>query len=249
MQNTVKDIQDSFIRKRQNEEYVEDKTGVKTIEIINASFIANEPTIFGKINLDYVQRELDWYLSKSLNVNDIPGETPQIWSMISDDNGMIHSNYGYLTLSEENHNQFKNCVAELKKNPNSRRAVMVYTRPTIWNEYDTNGMSDFICTNAVQYLIRNGKLDVVVQMRSNDVVFGYRNDFAWQEHIANMVCTELGIKLGDIHWNVGSMHVYERHFKFIDAEIEKQNHIADRQFDEYASAARDWSNQVSKFYD
>jgi thymidylate synthase len=110
-------------------------------------------------------------------------------------------------------------------------------------------MSDFICTNAVQYLIRNGKLDVVVQMRSNDVVFGYRNDFAWQEHIANMVCTELGIKLGNIYWNVGSMHVYERHFKFIDAEIEKQNHVVNEQFDRYSSARRDWAHQVSKFYD
>ena len=112
-------------------------------------------------------------------------------------------------------------------------------------------MSDFICTNAVQYLIRNGKLDVVVQMRSNDVVFGYRNDFAWQEHIANMVCTELGIKLGDIHWNVGSMHVYERHFRFIDAEIEKQKHVL-KSINQYASpcmARADWSHQVSKFYD
>ena len=249
MQNKVKDIRESFVEKRKHGHYVEDKTGVKTIEIINASFIANEPTIFGKINEAYVQRELDWYLSKSLNVNDIPGDTPQIWQMISDSDGMINSNYGYLTLSEENHNQFQNCVTELRKNPNSRRAVMVYTRPTIWNEYNTNGMSDFICTNAVQYLVRNNKLDVVVQMRSNDVVFGYRNDFAWQKHIANMVCDELQIALGDIHWNVGSMHVYERHFKFIDSAIEKETYTSDMRFDRYGSAMQDWAHQVSKFYD
>lgn len=223
MYNSVKDIRSLFKAKRINAVYVTDKTGVKTIEIVNANFIADEPTIFGKINQDYIKRELDWYLSKSLNVNDIEGAVPQIWQMISDKSGKINSNYGYLTLSQENHNQYYNCAMELHKNPDSRRAVMVYTRPSIWNEYDTNGMSDFICTNAVQYMIRDDKLEVVVQMRSNDVVFGYRNDYAWQKYMADMMCHELKVELGNIYWNVGSMHVYERHFKFIDEFINYEN--------------------------
>ena len=223
MYNSVKDIRDLFKAKRINDVYVTDKTGVKTIEIVNANFIADEPTVFGKLNHHYIKRELDWYLSESLNVNDIEGEVPQIWQMISDKSGKINSNYGYLTLSSENHNQYQNCVMELHKNPDSRRAVMVYTRPTIWNEYNENGMSDFICTNAVQYMIRDNKLEVVVQMRSNDVVFGYRNDYAWQKYMADMMCHELKVELGKIYWNVGSMHVYERHFKFIDEFIESEN--------------------------
>jgi thymidylate synthase len=222
MQNTVKDIRNEFVRKYKSEDYVNDKTGVKTIEIVNASFIANKPTIFGKVNEDYIQRELEWYNSQSLNVNDIPGDVPKIWQMISDKNGKVNSNYGYLTLSKENGNQYFNCAMELHKNPDSRRAVMIYTRPSIWSEYNKNGMSDFICTNAVQYLIRNNKLDVVVQMRSNDVVFGYRNDYAWQKHMADMMCHELKVELGNIHWNVGSLHVYERHFNFIDTFIEEE---------------------------
>jgi len=222
MQNIVKDIRQEFIRKRKNEEYVQDKTDVKTIEIVNASFIADEPTVFGKVNHDYVKRELEWYNSQSLNVNDIPGDVPKIWQMIADIDGNINSNYGYLSFSPENENQYQNCEAELRKNPNSRRAVMVYTRPSIWNEYNQNGMSDFICTNTVQYLIRNDKLDVVVQMRSNDVVFGYRNDFAWQKYVADLMAKSLNIELGDIYWNVGSMHVYERHFSFIDSAIEEE---------------------------
>jgi len=44
------------------------------------------------------------------------------------------------------------------------------------------------------------------------------------------------------------MHVYERHFKFIDAEIERQNHISDLEYEEY-TAMSDWAHQVSKFYD
>ena len=211
----VADIRTSFIDKLSKKDFVEDKTGVKTVEIVNASFEADEPTVFGKLNQNYIDRELDWYLSQSLNVNDIKGDVPKIWQMISDKSGKINSNYGYLTLSSKNHNQYQNCVMELRKNPDSRRAVMVYTRPTIWNEYDENGMSDFICTNAVQYMIRDNKLEVVVQMRSNDVVFGYRNDYAWQKYMADMVCHELKVELGKIYWNVGSMHVYERHFNLI----------------------------------
>jgi thymidylate synthase len=60
-------------------------------------------------------------------------------------------------------------------------------------------------------------------MRSNDVVFGYRNDFAWQKYMADMMCHELKVELGNIYWNVGSMHVYERHFKFIDDYIDLEN--------------------------
>ena len=215
MYNTVDDIRSLFKSKHLNEVYVTDKTGVKTIEIVNANFIADEPTIFGKVNEDYIRRELNWYLSRSLNVNDIEGDVPQIWQMISDKKGKINSNYGYLTLDKKNFNQYFNCAMELHKNPDSRRAVMIYTRPSIWKEYNKKGMSDFICTNAVQYLIRKDKLEVVVQMRSNDVVFGYRNDYAWQKYMADMMCNELKIELGNIYWNVGSMHVYERHFKFI----------------------------------
>lgn len=248
MYNSVKDIRALFKAKRLNDVCVTDKTGVKTIEIVNANFIADEPTVFGEINQDYINRELDWYLSHSLDVNDIKGNVPKIWQMISDKNGKINSNYGYLALSEKNHAQYKNCIVELKKNPDSRRAVMVYTRPTIWNEYDTNGMSDFICTNAVQYMIRDNKLEVVVQMRSNDVVFGYRNDYAWQKYIANVVCLELNVELGNIYWNVGSMHVYERHFKFIDdfINLEKKQRetieIADK-------AMGNYFKKVSEFYD
>ena len=215
MYNTVDDIRNLFKSKHLNEVYVTDKTGVKTIEIVNANFIADEPTIFGKVNEDYIRRELNWYLSRSLNVNDIEGDVPQIWQMISDKKGKINSNYGYLTLDKKNFNQYFNCAMELHKNPDSRRAVMIYTRPSIWKEYNKKGMSDFICTNAVQYLIRKDKLEVVVQMRSNDVVFGYRNDYAWQKYMADMMCNELKNELGNIYWNVGSMHVYERHFKFI----------------------------------
>ena len=92
---------------------------------------------------------------------------------------------------------------------------MIYNRPSIWEEYKENGKNDFICTNAVTYYIRNNELHTVVQMRSNDVIFGYRNDYAWQKYIQNEMAWELKVKPGNLIWQVQNLHVYERHFKLV----------------------------------
>jgi thymidylate synthase len=227
---SVSDIRQYFIDELAAENFVTDKTGVKTIELVGASFHADEPTIFGKLNDDYIKRELAWYKSKSLNVNDIPGKTPKIWKMVADKDGYINSNYGWCIWSDEidssdtvmrnkgrhNHGQYWHVYNELSNNRDSRRAVMIYTRPTMHEDYNRNGMSDFMCTNAVQYLIRDDVLNAIVQMRSNDVVFGYRNDFAWQDYVASLLETALRCDGRKIIWNVGSLHVYERHFSLVE---------------------------------
>lgn len=220
-------IRKELYRKLVKEEFVVDKTGVKTVEIMNASFIANEPAIFGTVNEDYVKRELEWYKSMSLNVNDIPGGPPEIWKMVSSTTGRINSNYGWCIYSFENGDQFTKVVDELARTPDSRRAVMIYTRPNMHYQYNTDGMSDFMCTNTVQYLIRDCKVHAMVYMRSNDAVFGYKNDYAWQKHVLLEVWEYLrnnykhlvDLKIGDIYWNVASLHVYERHFDLIKDRI------------------------------
>lgn len=212
----TKDICDKFVKKLRKGEFVTDKSGVKTIEIMNASFLADDEALFGFVNEDYVKRELDWYLSKSLNVNDIPEPIPAIWKAVASPEGWINSNYGWCIYSVENHDQFINCVTELKRNHDSRRAIMIYTRPSMQWEYSTGGMSDFMCTNTVQYLIRKGKVHALVYMRSNDAVFGYKNDYAWQKYVLDQVSNNIGIPAGDIYWNVASLHVYERHFNLVE---------------------------------
>ena len=209
----VEHIRDHFIEELKYGRFVTDKTGVKTIEMIGACFEANHSSIFGDVNEEYIQRELEWYKSMSLYVDDIPGITPAIWKQVASTEGKINSNYGWAIYSEDNGLQYLNVLDELTANPNSRRAVMIYTRPTMWTDYNHNGMSDFMCTNAVQYMIRDGQLIAVVQMRSNDVVFGYRNDYAWQKYVADMLTKDLGLDVEPkIIWNVGNLHVYERHF-------------------------------------
>ena len=216
---TTKDIAEIFVNALEAKQFTIDKTGQKTIEIIGASFLADKPAIFGTVNEAYVDAELKWYESESTNITDIypegDKEPPQAWQYTANIHGEINSNYGHLIYSEKYYNQFENVVLELHKNKDSRRASMIYQRPSIWKEYNENGKNDFICTNAVTYYIRDDKLNCVVQMRSNDVVFGYKNDFAWQQFVLNELAEELSVESGDIVWQAQNLHVYERHFDLV----------------------------------
>lgn len=216
----VTDVRDYFIGAKQGGGYGQtiDKTGAKCIELIGASFLADEPAIFGEPNKEYIEKEISWYESMSLNIHDIYGsdrEPPAAWKYAADPYGNINSNYGYLIYSDKFHGQYFKVLEELKMNPDGRRATMIYNRPEIWSEYVSGGKSDFICTNAVAYYIRHGRLDCCVQMRSNDVVYGYKNDYAWQQYILSNLADDLDLEVGNMIWQVQNLHVYEKHFDLI----------------------------------
>jgi thymidylate synthase len=227
--NNVNDIREFFIGELKDEAYTIDKTGQKTIELIGAQFVADEPSIFGTPNLDYIKKEIAWYERQSTNIYDINGTDddapPAAWQYTANKHGEINSNYGHLIFSEKYFNQYGMVLDELLRNPDGRRATMVYNRPSIWIEFDENGKNDFICTNAVTYYIRDGLLHAVVQMRSNDVIYGYKNDYAWQQYVLEKMAfdyTNLDrydngnvIEPGQIIWQVQNLHVYERHFHLV----------------------------------
>ena len=214
---TIAAVREYFINQLKFSKFTTDRTGAKTIEMIGASFIADEDAIFGEPNQDYIDAELEWYDNQSTNINDIPygDEPPKAWQYAANSHGEINSNYGHLIYSDKYYCQYEKVLNELEANPDSRRASMIYTRPSIWQEYNENGKNDFICTNSVTYYIRDNLLHAVVQMRSNDVIFGYRNDYAWQKDVLNGLCWEMHIDAGTIHWQVQNLHVYERHFDLV----------------------------------
>ena len=184
------------------------------LEIVGASFIADEDTIFGTPNKEYIAKEIKWYESQSLSVYNMENP-PKIWRDIACKNGHINSNYGWCIYSDFNYNQYDNVVRELKENQDSRRAIMIYNRPSMHLDAIEDGRNDFICTNAVTYFIRDNKLYSVVQMRSNDAVYGYKNDWAFQVYVMDKLCKDLEIERGDMHWQVASLHVYPRHYYLI----------------------------------
>ena len=231
--NNVSDIRKYFINELKAENFVTDKTGQKTIEMIGASFLANQPSIFGEPNQQYIDAEINWYNSKSTNINDIykgSKKPPQAWQYSANGHGEINSNYGFLIYDDKFYSQYWNALDELLMNVDTSRATMIYTRPSIWAEYNENKKNDFICTNAVTYYIRGGKINCVVQMRSNDVVYGYKNDYAWQKHVLECFTNDYNrsfaektwdadyrrdMEIGDIIWQVQNLHVYERHFDLV----------------------------------
>ena len=234
----VSDIREYFINELEAENFSVDRTGQKTIELIGASFDADEEAIFGTVNHEYVDAEIAWYKSGSTNINDIykwpnhPHDKapPVAWQYSANDHGEINSNYGHLIHSDKFYGQYHMALDELLRNMDTRRATMIYTRPSIWSEAFENGKNDFICTNAVTYYLRDGSIDAVVQMRSNDVVFGYKNDYAWQRYVLENLVEDYNacyldeawdenhrrqIKAGSIIWQVQNLHVYEKHFHLV----------------------------------
>lgn len=219
----VENIRNKFAELLRNEEFVRDKSGCVMLEIIGAGFEADEDFIFGAPNEDYIQREIAWYESQSRSVYDIAGKTPKIWEYVSDENGMINSNYGWMIYSRENGSQYANVLSKLLTDPDTRQATMIYNRPSMHSDAIENGMSDFCCTAAVNFFIREGELECVVQMRSNDAWAGYRNDVAWHKHVQSKLVeainTENGsenIVPGKIMWSAGTLHLYERQFYLVE---------------------------------
>ena len=205
-------------------------SNIKTVEIQNIQFEADKDYILREPNYEYAEREIKWYESQSLNVYDIEGNVPTIWKQVADVNGDINSNYGWMIFSKENGSQYKNCLWNLVNDPTTRQAVMIYTRPSMQQDWNKNHKHDFCCTHYVHCFLNedNDNKDVkylkyIVYQRSQDAVFGYDNDILWHKYVLNKLCKDIKENIKGyeivplpIICNVGSLHVYERHFKYLE---------------------------------
>ena len=210
------------------EDFVIDKSGVKLVELIAPSFTLDPNskylTFSGRSTpKKYVDVELTWYDSQSLS-SDYIGQHAQIWRDIAGTDGSLNSNYGYLVYSKENFEQYNNTLQSLIKNPGSRQAIMIYNRPSMHYDSVENGKRDFVCTLAHQFFIRKNKLYSVVNMRSNDAIYGFFNDFAWfctvQERLLQDLLSHYpDLEMGTITHIANSFHVYERHFPMLQKII------------------------------
>lgn len=223
---TTKDIKQLLKEKYKNGEFRIAKNGVRTVELQGIQFIADKDYILREPDYDYAKREIEWYESQSLYVKDIPGKVPAIWKQCADVNGKINSNYGWMIFSEENGSQYQNCKRALIDDPVSRQALMIYNRPSMHNDWCKNHMHDFTCCLGVQYFLNPSKdgftLKSIVKFRSNDAVFGYNSDYIWMRYVQEKLAKDLSEELNaevicePIIWEEGSLHVYERHFKFLE---------------------------------
>lgn len=122
--------------------------------------------------------------------------------------GDVPGSYGrrinFQPTRDPNVSQFGRCFEELKANPDSRRAVVVINNP-YYENYMGNNVA---CTLNLQYLIREGKLVAITNMRSNDAYKGFCYDtFAFQ-FFQELLAAELGVPVGRYYHNAASLHVY-----------------------------------------
>lgn len=228
----TEDIKNLFIEKYKNKDYRKIGNAVQqslTIELQAIQFEVDKPWIIREPNYNYFNREFEWYKSESLNVNDIPGGAPEMWRMCASPSGYINSNYGWMIWSKDNGYQFDSCFKKLLDDPHTREACMIYNRPSMQEEYNKGGMHDFCCTYSVQCFLNEDEqnkthLKYIVYMRSNDAVFGFDNDSLWHQNVQLMLANKLSQKdalnkeiiCDNIIWHAGSLHVYERHFEYLD---------------------------------
>lgn len=218
--STLKIFKDKIVTR----DFIIDKSGVKTVELLGWQCKSLNPwqpilNFNGKsTSLSYCKEELLWYLSQSLSVKDI-SKKAKIWQQICSSKSEVNSNYGWCIFSKDNYSQFDNVLSELIEHSDSRRAVMIYTRPSMWFDYNRDGMSDFICTWGTHCFIRHNKLYYIINQRSCDFWFGLRNDFVFHCFIYQMLFNALrdcGIQLehatDTIIYNCDTIHLYERHF-------------------------------------
>ncbi len=102
-------------------------------------------------------------------------------------------------------------IDELKRNPSSRRAVMVIRdkNTEMYND-------DVACLQHVHYFVRGGKLCCKVLFRSNDACKAtFMNAFALimlQKKIAD----ELGVEVGSYVHRANSFHCYAKDYNLLD---------------------------------
>ena len=199
------------------------------LEIIGVVFQADERSIFGEPNRNYIRRELKWYLSESEYISEMDDPIPEIWKRIADRDGKVSSNYGRRIFNIDYGMQYHQALHELTRNPASRRAVMVYVNHDTIREGIVNGRDDQVCTMYVNVFIRDSYLHYHVHMRSNDAVLGYRNDRAWHLYVRDKLLTDIRHRHQMLHlmpatilWFVDSLHVYEHDVHLVD-EWRKEN--------------------------
>ena len=117
--------------------------------------------------------------------------------------------------------QLKHCFEKLKKDQDSRQAVInIYD----WR-LDMHESNDIPCTLSLQFLLRKEKLNLIVTMRSNDLLWGFPYDvnaFCFlQEVMASWLNKKLGIY---IHQN-GSTHIYLDTFDKFSKIINNNNKL------------------------
>lgn len=157
-----------------------------------------------KINKAFMFGEAWWIMSGSPWVSDI-SEYMKAIKKFSDDGVDFDGAYGPKVVQ-----QYRYVVDTLTFDNDSRQAVM-----SIW-ERNPRTSKDIPCTLTLQFILRDGKLHCVANMRSSDAWLGYVYDIFNFSMISRYIAIELRARgvpvesMGSLTMNCGSQHLYAR---------------------------------------
>lgn len=159
-----------------------------------------------KMSMSYAVGEFIYYITGDNSLDFISYYSKQ-FENFTDDGKTINSAYGHRIFGKSNlinFNQWEFIKNKLKEDPDTRQAIIHLHLP---NNKPTN---DELCTLTLQFMIRNDKLNLLVNMRSNDIIWGYTYDVFNFTLLQELMANELNIPIGYYYHNAASMHIYEK---------------------------------------
>ncbi len=190
--------------------------GTGTREVLGAGFCLRNPrkrcvTVPARQwSLPLAIGEFSWHASGSDSVDALEYYAKR-WRAFADSASRIPGScYGRMIFQkgQAGSSQWEQIVELLGRDRNSRRAVAILASPA--SSANTTAQ-DVACATSIQFLVRDGKLTAVVNMRSNDVIWGLPYDVFLFTMMQELLANTLKLDLGAYYHFAGSLHLYDQH--------------------------------------
>lgn len=122
----------------------------------------------------------------------------------SDGESRLHGSAYGRYLRDIPHDQINRVISMLEENPDTRRAIINIHQAGV-EDYDKG---DVACTIYLHPIIRDGKLHMTANMRSQDMLWGYPYDTQAFQWIQEVIAGILDVDLGSYTHIMNSCHYY-----------------------------------------
>jgi thymidylate synthase len=172
-----------------------------------------------KLHLRSIIHELLWFLKGETNIQYLKENGVSIWDEWADENGELGPVYGkqwrsWVGADGKVHDQIKDLIEQIKKNPDSRRLIV-----SAWNVADLPEMALMPCHTLFQFYVADGKLSCQLYQRSADVFLGVPFNIASYALLTLMVAQVCDLKPGDFVHSFGDVHLYNNHFEQAELQL------------------------------
>ena len=166
-----------------------------------------------KLHLRSIIHELLWFLTGDTNIRYLKENGVSIWDEWADDKGDLGPVYGFQWRSwpaadGASVDQISNVIAQIKKNPDSRRLMVVAYNPAYVDQ-----MALPPCHSLFQFYVANGRLSCQLYQRSADTFLGVPFNIASYALLTQMVAQQCDLEPGELIWTGGDTHLYSNHLE------------------------------------